>query len=105
MMTCLPAGRMFLTEVVVEENQYIVNRSWAEVDLDAIASNVKVIKEAIWRTSELMAVVKAGAYGHGVSHVVPCLLEAGADRLAVSMLDEAIELRKRGIRAPILVLS
>ncbi len=89
----------------MEENQYIVNRSWAEVDLDAIASNVKVIKEAIWRTSELMAVVKADAYGHGVSHVVPCLLEAGADRLAVSMLDEAIELRKRGIRAPILVLS
>lgn len=89
----------------METNQYIVNRSWAEVDLDAIASNVKAIKDSIWRTSELMAVVKADAYGHGVRHVVPTLLEAGADRLAVSMLDEAIQLREHNVTAPILVLS
>lgn len=89
----------------MEDYQYIVNRSWAEVDLDAIEANVLAIKQSIWRSCELMAVVKADAYGHGVGHVVPRLLEAGADRLAVSMLDEAIELRERGITAPILVLS
>lgn len=89
----------------MEINQYIVNRSWVEVDLDAIGSNVAAIKESIWRSSELMAVVKADAYGHGVQYVVPKLLEAGADRLAVSMLDEAIELRESNVTAPILVLS
>lgn len=89
----------------MDTQQYIVNRSWAEVDLDRIAANVKAIKGQVWRTSELMAVVKADAYGHGVSQVVPTLLEAGADRLAVSMLDEAIELRAQHVTAPILVLS
>lgn len=90
---------------MTDQNQYIVNRSWVEVDLDAIRENVAAIKASIWRSSELMAVVKADAYGHGVRHVVPALLEAGADRLAVSMLDEAIELRLNGVTAPILVLS
>lgn len=90
---------------MTDQNQYIVNRSWVEVNLDAIRHNVQSIKSSIWRSSELMAVVKADAYGHGVRHVVPTLLDAGADRLAVSMLDEAIELRQNGVTAPILVLS
>ena len=86
-------------------DSYIVNRSWVEVDLDAVRHNVQVIRGQLWKTTELMAVVKADAYGHGVRHLVPELLAAGADRLAVSMLDEAIELRESGIRAPILILS
>ncbi|NJP40867.1 alanine racemase [Oscillospiraceae bacterium HV4-5-C5C] len=87
------------------KESYIVNRTWAEVNLDALADNVKAIRQQVWKGTEMMAVVKADAYGHGVAAVVPRLLEAGADRLAVSMLDEAIELRESGVTAPILILS
>lgn len=81
------------------------NRSWAEVDLDAIAHNVREIKGKLARNTELMGVVKADAYGHGVFETVRTILENGASRLAVSMLDEAIQLRQTGILAPILILS
>ncbi len=81
------------------------NRSWAEVDLDRIGHNARRIREITRRTAEVMGVVKADAYGHGVSRVVPVLLENGVTRLAVSMLDEALELRRQGIDVPILVLG
>jgi len=50
-------------------------------------------------------VVKADAYGHGVMEIARTLLENGVTRLAVSMLDEAIQLRQNGIKVPILILS
>lgn len=84
---------------------YIINRSWAEVNLDAIAQNIQAIRKMTWKSTEIMAVVKADAYGHGVAHVANTLLENGADRLAVSLIDEGIELRQMGIKAPILILS
>ncbi len=86
-------------------SDYLLNRSWAEVDLDAIAANVGIIRHHTRRTTEIMGVVKADAYGHGVERVVPVLLAAGVSRLAVSMLDEAIQLRQRGIEVPILILG
>jgi alanine racemase len=85
--------------------QPLLNRSWAEIDLDALADNARLIRSKIRRDCEIMGVVKADAYGHGVSSVVPILLQNGISRLAVSMLDEAIQLRKSGIRVPILVLG
>ena len=54
---------------------------------------------------EMMGVVKADAYGHGVLEVVRTLLDNGVTQLAVSMLDEAIQIRKMGIDVPILVLN
>ena len=81
------------------------NRAWAEVDLDRIGHNARRIRELTRKTAEVMGVVKADAYGHGVSQVVPVLLENGVTRLAVSMLDEALELRRQGIDVPILVLG
>lgn len=81
------------------------NRSWAEVDLDAIAHNLREIKSKLARNTQVMSVVKADAYGHGVFETVQTLLENGADRLAVSMLDEAIQLRQSGVTVPILILS
>ena len=84
---------------------YPINRSWAEVDLDAIEHNVRALRHFLWRDTEIMCVVKADAYGHGVQAVVPRMVAAGADRLAVSMLDEAIQLRRLGVELPILVLS
>lgn len=84
---------------------FLPNRSWAEVDLDAIAANARLVRRKVRRGAEIMGVVKADSYGHGVERVVPVLLESGATRLAVSMLDEAIQLRSRGIEVPILVLG
>lgn len=82
-----------------------LNRSWAEIDLDAIAWNTQRIRRSVRRSCEIMGVVKADAYGHGVGQVVPVLLANGVSRLAVSMLDEAIQLRQAGVDVPILVLS
>lgn len=85
--------------------EYMLNRSWAEIDLDAIAHNVREIRRVIGRRPEIMGVVKADAYGHGVMEVARTLIHNGVTWLAVSMLDEAIQLRKQGIGVPILVLS
>lgn len=82
-----------------------LNRSWAEINLDHIAWNTRRIRKSVRRSTEIMGVVKADAYGHGVDQVVPVLLQNGVSRLAVSMLDEAIQLRQSGIDVPILVLS
>jgi len=85
--------------------EYKLNRSWAEVSLDSIAHNVREIRRITNKKAELMGVVKADAYGHGVMEVTRTLLANGVTRLAVSMLDEAIQLRKNGINVPILILS
>ncbi len=84
---------------------YKQNRAWSEINLDHIAGNVREIVKRIGKMTELMAVVKADAYGHGVLETIPTLLSNGASRLAVSMLDEAIQLREIGVKVPILVLS
>ncbi len=86
-------------------NHLLPNRAWAEVDLDRIGRNARRIRDWTRRTAEVMGVVKADAYGHGVSRVVPVLLRNGVTRLAVSMLDEALELRRQGVDVPILVLG
>lgn len=85
--------------------QMFPNRAWAEIDLDILAQNMKEIRRITSQNAEIMAVVKADAYGHGAIQVSRVLLENGATRLAVSMIDEAIELRKNGISVPILILS
>jgi alanine racemase len=85
--------------------EYKLNRAWAEIDLDAIAHNVREIKGLLKENVEMMGVVKADAYGHGVLEVVRTLLDNGVTQLAVSMLDEAVQIRQLGIRVPILILS
>lgn len=74
----------------------------AEVDLEAIRHNVRALKPA---NAELMAVVKADAYGHGAAAVARAAVAAGAAWLGVAMVEEGLELRQSGIQAPILVLS
>jgi len=80
-------------------------RAWAQGDLDAVAFNLKSIKEITADKPKIMAIVKADAYGHGVFQVSKTLLENGADALGVAMLDEAKQLRRYGIDVPILVLG
>lgn len=77
---------------------------WAEVDLDALALNIRLLK-ARANNAALMAVVKANAYGHGAVAVARAALSAGADRLGVICVDEGEQLRRAGIAAPILVMG
>lgn len=79
--------------------------TWAEIDLDALAHNVRQIRAFVGPRVEVMAVVKADAYGHGAVPVARTALAAGATRLAVHRVHEGIALREAGIDAPILVLG
>jgi alanine racemase len=77
---------------------------WAEIDLDAVAHNVRRLA-ARAAPARLWAVVKANAYGHGAVAVGRAALAAGASGLCVVCLDEAEELRRAGLDAPLLVLG
>lgn len=79
--------------------------AWAEVDLNALSHNVGEICRAAGPRAEVMAVVKANAYGHGAVEVSKTALASGATRLAVARSAEGVELRRAGILAPILVLG
>lgn len=79
--------------------------TWAEIDLDAIAYNVRAFKRRVGEWVEVYAVVKANAYGHGAVPVARAALEAGATRLAVHRAAEGVELRRAGLDAPILLMG
>ena len=76
----------------------------AEVDLEAVAHNVAVLRAAV-APALLCAVVKADGYGHGAIATGEAVLAAGADWLAVALVEEAAVLRRAGLTAPILLLS
>ncbi|OON85911.1 alanine racemase [Oribacterium sp. C9] len=82
-----------------------LKRTWAEINLDNLAFNYKKIREYIGKDVKFLGVVKADAYGHGAVQVSRHLQELGADYLAVSSIDEAMELRINGITMPILILG
>ncbi|GDZ92382.1 alanine racemase [Planktothrix agardhii CCAP 1459/11A] len=83
----------------------IRQRAWVEVDLGAIAENIRQLKGLLSPQTKLMAVVKADAYGHGAVSVAKTVCQAGAEWLAVATLPEGIELREAGIKQPILLLG
>ncbi|MFH1726362.1 MAG: alanine racemase [Elusimicrobiota bacterium] len=78
---------------------------WIEIDLGAIAANLRWIRKRLAPGVRFMAVVKADAYGHGAERVSRLAEAEGADCLGVLTLQEALELRERGIRSRIVVLS
>ncbi len=79
--------------------------AWAEIDLSAIAHNVRALKALTAPGTAFMAVVKADGYGHGAVPVARAALSAGATHLGVATVDEALTLREAGFSAPIQVLS
>jgi len=79
--------------------------AWAEVDLDAFAANVGILRGLVSADTRFMAVVKADGYGHGALEVARAALKAGADRIGVATLPEALRLRSGGIASPLHVLS
>lgn len=78
--------------------------AWLEIDLDAIAANVRAIRSVVGDGVLVEPVVKADAYGHGAVPIALALEQSGADGFCVAALDEGVALRRAGVRAPILTL-
>jgi alanine racemase len=78
---------------------------WIEVDLDAVADNVRALQAAAQPRAGVTAVVKAQAYGMGASAVASAAVQAGARGAAVARIGEARRLRASGFRMPILLLG
>ncbi|MDA8097031.1 MAG: alanine racemase [Clostridia bacterium] len=78
---------------------------WAEINVPALIHNLHEVTRLVGRGTEVMAVVKANAYGHGLVDTARVFLENGADRLGVARPGEGIELRRAGIGAPIVLLG
>lgn len=82
-----------------------IRSAWVEINLDNLANNIREVKRLTKSGALVTAVIKADGYGHGAVKIGQTLLENGADRFAVAVVDEAIELRKAGFQVPILVLG
>lgn len=111
MKTALQSGEKYQQqqdfEISGEENKEvsITTRAWLEISPLALGHNIKQLKFLLSPATELMAVVKANAYGHGAVLVAQTALKYGLTSLAVATIAEGQELREAGIEAPILLLG
>lgn len=80
-------------------------RTWAEVSLANIAHNYNAIRERLPEGCRFLAVVKTNAYGHGAKRVAELCENLGADYLAATNIDDAVQMRSWGIKAPILIFG
>ena len=78
---------------------------WAEIDLDAIQHNVRALRSILVAPAQLLVVVKANAYGHGALEVAKAASAAGAWGFGVATVDEGEELRRAGVREPVVLLD
>ena len=85
--------------------QGIRRRTWAEIDLDRAKLNYMSVREAVGERVKICCVIKANAYGHGAVKMAAFYEEMGADYLAVSNIEEALQLREKNIKTPILILG
>ena len=77
----------------------------AEIDLQAFRHNLQTLRKYLDHQTQIMAVVKADAYGHGAIPCARIAIESGADYLGAGVIEEGIELRENGLNAPILILD
>lgn len=82
-----------------------LRRTWAQINLDAIENNILQIKSILKPGTLLCATVKADCYGHGYAYTAAAMSDAGADWFSVSNLAEALQLRRSGIKKPVLILG
>ena len=82
-----------------------LRRTWADISLDNLEHNYNSLRQHVGKQCKFLGVMKADAYGHGAVPVSHALSDLGADYLAVSNLEEAVQLRRDGIRTPILILG
>src|SRR3989344_6235164 len=80
------------------------HRTWVEIDRDALRHNVRELKKLLSPSTRFLAVVKANAYGHGLSEVAQLLADE-AEWFGVDSVDEGLMLREKGVAAPILGLG
>lgn len=83
----------------------LLKRTWADVSLTIWPTNYTVLRQQVPAACRFLGVVKADAYGHGAVPVSHHLEELGAEFLAVSNLEEAVQLRRGEVRSPILILG
>lgn len=86
----------------INEEYYRVR---AYIHQEAFRKNLRQVRKAIGPDPEIMAVIKADGYGHGVANLIPILKEEGIKRAAVATVDEALELQNQGLEAAILILG
>lgn len=84
---------------------FFLKRTWAEIDLNALRDNYRHIAAGLTPGCQVIAVVKADAYGHGAIACAHLLRDQGVSYFAVSNLEEALQLRQGGIAEPVLILS
>ena len=82
-----------------------MNRTWIELDREALAHNIRRYQSLLPAGCRIMGVVKADAYGHGARAVAAQLWELGIRHFATATLDEAVQLREAGIQGEILILG
>ncbi len=81
------------------------NYSWIELNISNLYHNIALFRKKIGNQTLLLVPVKANAYGHGIAELTPWFVKAGADWLGVHSLDEALILKEKGIKNPILILG
>ena len=101
----LKGARIFLFEKITRALEQKIHETVLEINLNALRNNLKIYKQYLKKDVKLMAMVKAFSYGSGSYEIASLLQHAGADYLAVAYADEGVELRKAGIRLPIMVMN
>ena len=96
---------IYIRKGVVFSMKHYCKRAWAEIHLDRLERNINTIKNGLSENTEIMAVVKADAYGHGEAEILHKLTSCGIKYFAVSNLDEAISVRKHCVDGEILILG
>nr|WP_198044785.1 serine racemase VanT catalytic subunit [Lysinibacillus timonensis] len=81
------------------------HRAWIEINTSHLAHNVQVIHDHLPKSTNLMAVLKANAYGHGAEEIAMEIQKLGVNSIAVATLGEAIDIRKAGFHGDILIMS
>ena len=89
----------------MNEGNGVFRPTWIEIDLGAIAHNFDIIQKKLRPGTEILVPIKADAYGHGAPFVARVLQDKGAAFFGAATVDEAVILRKSGIRTPILILN
>jgi alanine racemase len=93
-----------VSQITVPTPAASLHPAWADIDLDALTGNARLLRGVVPAATRLAVLVKANGYGHGTVMSARAALAGGADALVVAAFDEAIAVREAGIRAPVLVV-
>lgn len=101
----LKGARIFEFEKISNVLEQKLHDTLLEINLNAIRQNLKMYRSQLLPTTKIMTMVKAFSYGSGSVEIASVLQQEGVDYLAVAYTDEAVELRKGGVRLPIMVMN